>query len=298
VRPLLVTGGAGYIGSHTAKALRRAGRTVVLFDDLSAGHAAAALGADLVEGDVRDTTAVAAALRACDAGAVLHFAAWLSVGESVRDPLGYYRNNVGGALSVLEAMVAEQVPYFVFSSTAAVYGEPIDTPITETHPTVPINPYGQTKLAVEHDPELHLIPRAVEAARGGPPLEVFGQDYGTPDGTCLRDYVHVTDLADAHVRALDALERGGPSGVFNLGNGRPFSVKEVIAAVERASGRPVPWRGAPRRAGDPAVLYASNARARAALGWEPRYEDLDTIVRTAWRWRDTHPRGFDTGRER
>ena len=278
---------------------------------------------------MNDVGAVRAALRAYDVDAVLHFAAWLSVGESVADPIGYYRNNVRGTLSVLEAMVAESVERFVFSSTAATYGEPRETPITESHPQVPINPYGQSKLAVEqalphferayglrsivlryfnaagadldgelgeeHDPETHLIPRMIDAARGGPPLEVFGADYPTPDGTCLRDYVHVTDLADAHVLALAALDRGSPSSTYNLGNGQAYSVREVIAAVERVIGRQVPRREAPRRPGDPAVLWASSARIRAELGWRPRHADLETIVGTAWRWRVNHPDGFGPG---
>jgi UDP-glucose-4-epimerase GalE len=261
--------------------------------------------------------------------AVLHFAAWLSVGDSVGDPIGYYRNNVRGTLSVLEAMVAESVGRFVFSSTAATYGEPNEVPITETHPTAPINPYGQTKLAVEqalphferayglrwialryfnaagadpegqlgeeHAPEIHLIPRAIDAVRGGPPLLVFGLDYPTPDGTCLRDYVHVTDLATAHELALEALERGTPSTKYNVGCGRPYSVREIIGTVERVTGRNVPWQAAPRRAGDPAVLYASNAKIKAELGWQPRYSDLETIVETAWRWREAHPCGFRNG---
>lgn len=273
-----------------------------------------------------DVESVRRTIREHGVEAVIHFAAWLSVGDSVRDPIGYYRNNVRGTLAVLEAMVAESVNRFVFSSSAAVYGNPREVPITETHPTEPINPYGETKLAVEralahverahglrwialryfnaagadpggeigedHHPEIHLIPLAIEAALGGPPLRVFGQDYPTPDGTCLRDFIHVTDLADAHVRALEALERGAPSGAFNLGNGRPSSVLEVIRTVEQVGGREVPWVSAPRRPGDPAVLFASNERARSELGWTPRFEALDRIVATAWQWRERHPDGF------
>lgn len=321
-----MTGGAGYIGSHVVKALARAGYRPIVFDDLSAGHRAAVGDAALVQGDVLDEAAVRAAIRAHRIEAVLHFAAWLSVADSVRDPAGYYRVNVGGALSVLAAMVAEGVRWLVFSSTAAVYGEPLTTPIPEDHPTRPLNPYGETKLAVEralphyeqayglrwvslryfnaagadpdgdlgedHRPELHLIPRAFEAVLGGPPLEVFGTDYPTPDGTCLRDFVHVTDLAAAHVLALEALRGGGASGVYNLGNGRPASVREVIAAVERVTGRTVPWVAAPRRPGDPAVLAAASVRARRELGWRPRFEALDAMVETAWRWRQAHPYGY------
>ena len=325
-RTVLVTGGAGYIGSHAAKALRQAGYRTVLYDDLSAGHRAAALGAPLIQGDIRDVDALRQALRESGAAAVMHFAAWLIVSDSVQDPVGYYRNNVVGALGTLEAMAAERVPRFIFSSTCAVYGEPIETPISETHPTAPINAYGQTKLAIEgalphyeraygirsirlryfnaagadpdgelgedHAPEIHLIPRAFDAARGGPPLDVFGQDYPTPDGTCLRDYIHVSDLADAHVRALRHLEAGRTSATYNVGTERPSSVLEVIRAVEAASGLQVPWQPAPRRAGDPAVLYASAARIRQDLGWLPQRPALATIVGDAWRWHEAHPGGY------
>jgi UDP-glucose-4-epimerase GalE len=323
---VLVTGGAGYVGSHAAKALRSAGHRVVIYDNLSAGHREAALGHPLVEGDIRDVDAVRRAIRESGATAVMHFAAWLSVPDSVRDPAGYYRNNVAGTMGTLEAMAAEQCRQFVFSSTCAVYGEPVETPIRETHPTSPVNAYGQTKLAVEHSlphferaygirsvrlryfnaagadpegqlgedhaPEIHVIPRAIDAARGGPPLEIFGEDYPTPDGTCLRDYIHVTDLADAHIRALGWLQRGGASGSYNVGTERPSSVKDVIAAVERATGLPVARRPAPRRAGDPAILYACAERIRRDLGWVPQRPDLETIVADAWRWHTTHPDGF------
>ena len=325
-RAVLVTGGAGYIGSHAAKALRQAGFSVVVYDNLAAGHRAAAKFGDFVEGDIADTTAVREALRSHDIFAVMHFAALLDVGESVREPARYYRNNVTGALSVLEAMAAESVKYFVFSSTCATYGEPVETPITEAHPQKPINSYGETKLAVEralphleraygiqsialryfnaagadpdgeigedHSPEIHLIPRAIDAAMGGPGLKVFGDDYPTPDGTCLRDYVHVTDLADAHVRALDALVDTGRSGAYNLGTGRPHSVRQVIETVASVTGREVPWTLAPRRPGDPAVLYAAPVKARAELHWTPRFGDLDAIVGTAWEWHRTHPQGY------
>ena len=323
---VLVTGGAGYIGSHAAKALRAAGYDVVIYDNLSAGHREAAHGLPLVEGDIGDVAEVRRAIRQSGATAVMHFAAWLVVPDSVRDPLGYYRNNVSGTLGTLEAMAAEGVQQFVFSSTCAVYGEPRQTPIDETHPTAPINAYGQTKLAIEHalphlerahgvrsvrlryfnaagadpdgelgedhTPEIHVIPRALDAARGGAPLDVFGEDYPTPDGTCLRDYVHVTDLADAHVRALRYLEGGGASATYNVGTERPSSVREVIAAVEQVTGRAVAWRPAPRRPGDPAVLYAAAGKIRSELGWQPRRADLTTIVSDAWNWHAKHPRGF------
>ena len=328
---VLVTGGAGYIGSHAVKALRKAGHQVVVYDDLRAGHrpaAEAALGGtgSLVEGDIRDTARLTDTIRSRRIGAVMHFAASLSVGASVKDPSGYYTNNVIGALSVLQAMVTEGVSSLVFSSTAAVFGNPERTPITEDHPKNPINTYGETKLAVEralphferahglrsivlryfnaagadpdgqlgedHEPEEHVIPRAIDAALGRGSFQVFGEDYETPDGTCLRDYVHVTDLADAHLLALSALIEGGASTVYNLGNGRPTSVRQVLDAVQRVSGKPVPYTPGPRRPGDPAILYASSERIRKDLGWRPRYEEIDTIVETAWRWRAAHPSGY------
>ena len=323
---VLVTGGAGYIGSHAAKALSRAGHRVVVFDNLVAGHRDAVKYGTFVQGDILDTAAVRSAMAAHQVSAVMHFAAYLDVGESVREPAKYYRNNVVGAVSVLEAMAAEKVGTLVFSSTCATYGEPIETPITEAHPQRPINSYGESKLAVEralphyekaygihaialryfnaagadpdgelgedHAPEIHVIPRAIDASGGGDGLQVFGDDYPTPDGTCLRDYIHVSDLADAHVRALDVLASARTSGAFNLGTGHPQSVRDVIGAVERVTGRKVPWTLAPRRAGDPAILFASADKARAELGWTPKLASLDAIVRTAWAWRQAHPHGY------
>ena len=323
---MLVTGGAGYIGSHACKALARAGYDVVVFDNLVAGHREAVRYGTLVEGDITDPAGVRAALRRHRIDAVMHFAAFLDVGESVREPAKYYRNNVIGALTVLESMVQQSVRLFVFSSTCATYGEPLETPISETHPQNPINSYGASKLAVEralphfgrayglrwaalryfnaagadpegemgedHNPEIHLIPRAIDAATGGPGLQVFGDDYATPDGTCLRDYVHVTDLADAHVKALQRIAAGGASSAYNLGTGTPHSVRAVIEAVQRVSGRAVPWVLAPRRPGDPAALFAAAGKARAELGWTPARADLDAIVGTAWRWHQAHPRGY------
>ena len=325
-RAVLVTGGAGYIGSHAAKALHRAGYEVVVFDNLVAGHRGAVKWGEFVEGDIADVAAVRETLHRHEVVAVVHFAAYLDVAESVREPLRYYRNNVVGALNVLGAMAAANVRHFVFSSTCATYGEPLETPITEAHAQRPINSYGETKLAVEralphferahgihsvslryfnasgadpdgeigedHSPEIHVIPRAIEAAGGGPELQVFGDDYPTPDGTCLRDYVHVADLADAHVKALEAVVETGKSGAYNLGTGHPHSVKEVIDTVSRVTGRQVPWTLAPRRAGDPAVLYASAEKARAELHWSPRFPDLETIVRTASDWHRAHPHGY------
>jgi len=326
VGAVLVTGGAGYIGSHVAKALAAAGRRVVVLDNLSNGHRGSVRWGELVVADVHDVARVRETIRRHEVSAVMHFAASLLVAESVRDPIGYYANNVGGGLAVLEAMVGESVSRFVFSSTAAVYGEPVETPVTENHSTCPISAYGETKLAVEralahferaygtrsvalryfnaagadpdgelgeeHRVEVHLIPRAVEAALGGPALQVFGDDYPTPDGTCLRDYVHVSDLARAHLLALQHLESEGASGSYNLGIGKPFSVRDVISSVERVSGRRVPAQRVPRRQGDPGVLFASSERIRTEFGWRPEFVDLDGIVETAWAWRRAHPHGY------
>ena len=323
---MLVTGGAGYIGSHAAKALREAGHRTVIYDNLSAGHREAALGAPLIEGDIGDVAGVRRAIRESGATAVMHFAAWLSVADSVRDPVGYYRNNVIGTLGTLEAMAAEGCRHFVFSSTCAVYGDAAAMPLHETTPARPVNPYGQTKLTIEqalphferahgitavclryfnaagadpdgdlgedHNPEIHVIPRTIAALQAGAAVDIYGDDYATPDGTCLRDYVHVSDLADAHVRALARLERGEPSATYNVGSGRPSSVREVIAAVERVTGRTIERRVAPRREGDPPVLYASAERIRQELGWQPRRPELDVIVADAWRWHAAHPGGY------
>jgi UDP-glucose-4-epimerase GalE len=331
---VLVTGGAGYIGSHAVKALVDAGHDVVVYDNLCAGHQAAvqqiaaraSSRVELVNGDIRDTPRVADALRRSKADAVMHFAALLSVGDSVKDPVGYYDNNVGGALSVLSAMVQAGTKQFIFSSTAATFGNPIRTPITEDHPQVPINAYGETKLAIEralphferayglrwialryfnaagahqdgtlgedHAPEIHVIPRAIDAALGRDSFAIYGSDYDTPDGTCLRDYVHVMDLASAHLLALQSLSAGGASSDYNLGNGRPISVREVVESVQRVTGNPVPVGKAPRRPGDPGVLYTSSDKIKRALGWTPQFEALDVIVETALRWREAHPHGY------
>ena len=323
---VLVTGGAGYVGSHAAKALRTAGHEVVVLDNLVAGHREAVQGGPLVEADIADSAAVRDAIRRYRVTAVMHFAALLSVGQSVQAPGEYYANNVSGTLALLNVLVTESIHHFVFSSTAAVYGEPVETPIREDHRTAPINPYGETKLAIERalphydrayglrsirlryfnaagadgegelgedrHPEEHLIPRALQATADKATLEIYGDDYATSDGTCERDYVHVSDLAAAHVLALKALESGKPSSVYNLGNGRGHSVREVATAVERVTGLRMRQTVAPRRAGDPAVLLASSERVRTELGWEPQYEALDTIVETAWAWHRTHPRGY------
>ena len=332
---VLVTGGAGYIGSHCVKSLLAGGREVVVLDDFSAGHrgacdALATIAAPgqltVIEAGIGDTATVEATCRQHGIDAAMHFAAWLSVGDSVTDPAGYYRNNVTGSIGLLDGLSRAGVTRLIFSSTCATYGEPQRVPIDETHPQQPINAYGETKLAVEralphfetayglrsialryfnaagadpdgllgedHAPEIHIIPRAIFAARGTDTLKVFGEDYPTADGTCLRDYIHVTDLADAHVRALESLERGGPSARFNVGTGTPHSVKEVIDAVGRVAGRAVPYTVGPRRPGDPSTLYAANGAIRSALGWTPRYADLDAIVGTAWRWFEAHPNGY------
>jgi UDP-glucose 4-epimerase len=331
---VLVAGGAGYVGSHAVQALARAGRDVVVYDNLQAGHREAvdrlvaafpARSIRFVRGDILDTAKVREAVEEYRVSAVMHFAALLSVGESVRSPLAYYRNNVMGTLSVLEAMAGAGVPHFVFSSTCATFGEPQNDTLDESHPQRPINAYGETKLAIEralphverasgirsvalryfnasgadpggligedHRPEEHLIPRAIAAVRGGEALTLFGRDYPTPDGTCIRDYVHVCDLADAHVRALQYLEGGGASTRLNLGSGVGMSVKSVLTAVERVAGAAVPHTIGPRREGDPARLVASSDAAERVLGWKPLH-DLDAIVQSAWRWHSTHPDGY------
>jgi UDP-glucose-4-epimerase GalE len=332
---VLVTGGAGYIGSHAVRALAAAGYDVVVYDDLSAGHPEAVAliakafprrSVTLIQGNVLDLDAIAAAMAQAKPGAVMHFAASLLPGESVRDPFKYYRNNVAGTLTLLNAMGQAKVCRFVFSSTCATFGEPVQETMDETHPQRPVNAYGETKLAVEralphveratgmtwtalryfnaagadpdgllgedHDPEEHLIPRAIATVRGGPSLSIFGDDYPTPDGTCIRDYVHVNDLADAHVLALKRLEAGGASTSYNLGNGSGMSVRAVIQAVASVAGRPVPHTIGPRRPGDPARLVAASGRAHRELGWQPKLGRLETIVETAWRWHERHPRGF------
>jgi len=318
---VLVTGGAGYVGSHACKRLAQAGHAPVTFDDLSEGHKEAVRWGPLVEGDLADTKRVAATLREERIEAVLHFAANAYVGESMREPRKYFRNNVAGTVSLLDAMAEAGVTRLVFSSTCATYGLPDKLPLTEDSPTRPVNPYGESKLFVEkmlrwchesyglqwaalryfiaagadpegdlfedHHVETHLIPLAIDAALGRrAALDVFGTDYPTPDGTAIRDYVHVSDLADAHVAALEHLRAGGAPLVANLGTGRGHSVKEVVAAVERVSGRKVPVRHAPRRPGDPPELVADPSYARRALGWSAKRADLDVIVRDAWKARE------------
>lgn len=326
---ILIVGGAGYIGSHTALAVREAGFRTLVLDDFSAGHRGALLGGDAVEVDLLDAERLRATLQACRPDAAVHFAARCYVGESVADPGLYYRNNVVGTLNLLEAMRAADVRRIVFSSTCATYGLPDRVPIEESCPQRPINPYGNTKLACEfllhdfahahgfaavalryfnaagadpagrlgedHRPETHLIPLALAAAAGRRgPLQIYGDDYPTPDGTCIRDYIHVSDLADAHVLALQSLLDGSAAGLraFNLGTASGASVAEVVAACARITGRQVPHAVAARRPGDPPRLIGSAARISRELGWRPRHSALDQIVATAWAWLERHPNGY------
>jgi UDP-arabinose 4-epimerase len=319
---VLVIGGAGYIGSHTARALRRAGHEVIIFDNLSTGYELLATGFELVKGDVLDKSALAKALSRSDA--IMHFAAHAYVGESVTNPRKYFHNNVEGGLSLLNAAVDAGVSKIIFSSTCAVYGVPAKVPIEENIPRQPVNPYGVSKLFFEqaleaydraygfryaslryfnasgadesgeigelHDPETHLIPLALRAAAGvGPALQVFGSDYPTRDGTCVRDYIHVNDLASAHVRALEHLSAGKESFAVNVGTGAGASVREVISAVENVTGKAVPHTLVPRRPGDPPALVANPAKAHSLLNWKAT-RGLDEIVSTAWSWEE-HRRG-------
>jgi UDP-glucose 4-epimerase len=324
---ILVTGGAGYIGSHAVRLFLSRGHDVRVYDNLSAGHRAAVPADRLIVGDLAEVHRLDHALMQHRVEAVVHFAAFSYVGESVKDPGKYYQNNLVNTLHLLECMRRNRVGRIVFSSTCATYGEPEKVPITEDEPQKPINPYGNGKLAVEraladyaaayglgyaalryfnaagaspdgaigedHDPETHLIPLAIQAATGQrPQLEIFGTDYPTPDGTCVRDYIHVDDLAEAHLLALEKLQPG--IGIrLNLGIGRGYSVREVVRAVEEVTGRKVPVREGPRRPGDPPELVAAAAKAQAELGWRPRYTELRPIVETAWNWHRSHPKGFD-----
>ena len=316
---LLVVGGAGYIGSHMVKMLAQAGYGVVVLDNLCTGFADAARYGTLVVGDLADPVALKALFTAHEFAAVLHFAALSQVGESVQAPDRYYRNNVANTLNLLDTMVRHQVQRFIFSSTAAIFGEPESATITEAHPQRPINPYGRSKRMVEeiladyghsfglrsvalryfnaagadpegelgerHDPESHLIPLILQAASGRrSQIAVFGTDYPTRDGTCIRDYIHVWDLCQAHLLALQHLLADGESLALNLGNGLGFSVQEVIDGAGRVTGRKIPVRQEARRAGDPAILVADSAQARERLGWQPEYADLDTILAHAWAW--------------
>lgn len=323
---VLIVGGAGYIGSHTAKALAQAGIEPIVFDNLSSGHRWALRWGVFEEGDLADPGSIAAVFRRHRVRAVIQFAALIQVGESVRDPRKYFRGNVVNTLNLLDAMVDAGVNEIVFSSTAAVYGDPLRVPIAEDHPLSPVSPYGDTKLIVErilrrygeayglraavlryfnaagadpdgeigeaHHQESHLIPLAMQAALGRRgPLEVYGTDYSTPDGTAVRDYVHVVDLAQAHILALGHLASGNDGFVANVGTGRGHSVQEVVAAVERVSGLPVPRKLVARRAGDAPVLLADPAHVKALLGWRPAFPELESMVTDSWRWENRTPGG-------
>ena len=316
---ILVVGGAGYIGTHMVKDLLRAGYSVVVLDNLSKGHRELIPGGVFVEGDLGDSALLDRLFTQHDICAVMHFAAFSLVGESVQEPLAYYRNNVARTVELLDAMRRHDITRFIFSSTAAVYGEPVTTPIQEDHPLQPTNPYGASKLAVErmlsdcaaayglryialryfnaagadaegglgerHEPESHLIPLVLQTATGErDAIQIYGADYPTPDGTCLRDYVHVSDLAQAHLLALQSLLGDGANAIFNLGNSKGYSVREVIDIACRITARPIATRSAARRPGDPAALVADSGKIRKALGWQPRYEQLESIIASAWDW--------------
>ena len=326
---ILVVGGAGYIGSHCVKQLQAAGHKPVVLDNLVYGHRAAVdTEITFYQEDLGNRPAVAKILTDENIDLVMHFAAFINVGESVDAPLKYYENNVGNTIQLLLAMTDAGVKKFVFSSTCATYGEPDTLPLTEDLPQSPINPYGATKLHVEHilqdlarsgeissavfryfnasgaaesgnigedhTAETHLIPLAIAAATGQrPALKIFGTDYPTPDGTCLRDYIHVDDLSRAHIAVFDQLEKPNTFVHYNLGTGTPTSVREILEAVETVTGLPVPAEEAPRRPGDPPSLYADNTKARQLLRWEPQYNDIKSIIATAWKWHQSHPEGYN-----
>ncbi|WP_434565199.1 UDP-glucose 4-epimerase GalE [Thermoanaerobacterium thermosaccharolyticum] len=325
---ILVCGGAGYIGSHTAYELYKKGEDVVVVDNLITGHKKAVLGGKLYVGDLRDSEFMDRVFEENDIEAVIDFAAFSLVGESVGKPLEYYENNVYGTMCLLKKLVKYGVKKIVFSSTAATYGEPERIPIKEEDSTVPTNPYGETKLAVEkmlkwcdnaygikyvvlryfnvagadvsgmigedHNPETHLIPLILQVPLGKRDcINVFGDDYETKDGTCIRDYIHVTDLADAHILALNKLRRDNSSATYNLGNGEGFTVNEVIDAARRVTGHPIPAKVVARRPGDPAKLVASSEKVIKELGWNPQHDTLEEIIDTAWKWHKSHPNGFD-----
>jgi len=324
---VMVTGGAGYIGSHTVAELLAQGEEVVIVDNLYQGHKEAVLGGKLYVGDIRDKDFLDTVFKENEIDAIIHFAANSLVGESMKDPAKYYHNNVYGTLCLLEKMNEYGVNKIVFSSTAATYGEPESIPILESDRTLPTNTYGETKLAMEkmmrwfdtahnvkyvslryfnacgahesgkigedHNPETHLIPLILQVPLGQRPhISVFGEDYPTPDGTCIRDYLHVSDLADAHLLAVKRLREGGESAIYNLGNGKGFSVKEVIEAARKVTGHPIPVSVEGRRAGDPATLVASSEKAKKELGWQPKRENLEYIIQTAWNWHQANPKGY------
>ena len=325
---LLVLGGAGYIGSHTALELIKKGHEVVVVDNLVTGYVKAVPEkATFYQGDIRDFDFLDDLFKKEKIDAVIHFAAFSLVGESVTNPLKYYDNNLYGTKVLLDAMIKNDIKKIVFSSTAATYGEPENIPILETDRTCPTNPYGETKLAMEkmfhwaskahglsyvslryfnacgadatgqigeaHNPESHLIPLVLQVPNGKrESVSIYGTDYDTPDGTCIRDYIHVTDLAEAHILAVEYLAKGGESNIFNLGNGVGYSVREVIETARRVTGHPIPATEVPRRAGDPARLVASGEKAKNILGWEPKIKQLNEIVESAWKWHKAHPEGY------
>jgi UDP-arabinose 4-epimerase len=323
-RNVLVTGGAGYIGSHACKALSRSGFTPITFDNLSKGHEWAVKWGPLEKGDILDSSRLAEIFKQYQPCAIMHFAALAYVGESVADPLQYYRNNVIGSYNLLECMLSHGVNKFILSSTCAVYGNPLQLPLRETHIKNPVNPYGNTKAVVEtmledlssveklsfvslryfnaagadpdgetgeqHEPETHLIPLVLEAAAGARPhIEIFGNDYDTRDGTCIRDYIHVTDLADAHIKALEYLLNDGGSDYYNLGTETGYSVNEIISHAKKITGKNIITKVTLRRHGDPPSLIADSTKARQQLGWVLNYSDLDSILTTAWKWQEKQP---------
>lgn len=323
LKHILVTGGAGYIGSHACKALAEAGYIPITFDNMVYGHTWAVRWGPLELGDISDRNRLNEVLSVYKPSAIMHFAAYAYVGESVSNPGKYYRNNVAGSLSLIEAARDFGINRFIFSSTCATYGIPKVVPVSEAHPMNPINPYGASKLMIEqilkdfdlahgiksislryfnaagadpdcligesHEPETHLIPLVFDAATGRrSAIQIYGDNYDTPDGTCIRDYIHVSDLANAHVQALKALERGSATTAYNLGNGKGFSVREVIAAAEAVTGLRVPIEISHRRSGDPAQLIGDASKAKNELGWVPKFEKLDAILATAWRWHQIH----------
>ncbi|MGB9706568.1 MAG: UDP-glucose 4-epimerase GalE [Microgenomates group bacterium] len=323
---ILVTGGAGYIGSHTVALLQKEGYEVVVFDNLVYGHREA-VSCPLIKGDLLDKAAIIKVFSQNKFTAVIHFAAYALAGESMKQPGKYFENNILGGLNLLEAMKDFGIKYIVFSSTCAVYGYPKKLPVTEESPLNPISVYGESKLAFEkilywydeiygiknvclryfnaagadlegkigedHQPETHIIPLAIKTALGQQPeFSLFGDDYPTPDGTCIRDYIHVLDLASAHIKALEFLKKEGKSDAFNVGTGKGYSNKEILQMVEKISGVDFPVKTLPRRAGDPAAIWADNSKIKKVLGWEPKYSDLKTIIHSAWKWHKTHPWGF------
>lgn len=328
MKNILVIGGAGYIGSHMCKHLSKAGYHPIVLDNLVCGHEQAVRWGPFFKGSMDDAGLVRKLFSDYPIAAVMHFAAFCYVGESVVAPAKYYKNNVSSTIALLEVMIEEKIPNFIFSSSCATYGQPIELPIGEDHPLRPISPYGRTKLMVEnvledygrayrlesislryfnaagadsdgelgedHDPETHLIPLVLQAALGQRPcVDIFGDDYATKDGTCIRDYIHVEDLCQAHLLGLERLLNGLPGGQYNLGNGKGYSVTEVVDVAREITGEPIPARVGQRREGDPAVLISTSEKAEEELGWRTKFPDLETIVETAWNWHKANPKGYN-----